>query len=198
MAAPGGTSITGRVGGITPRVTAQYVRSADNTGAYAPGDMIGNSVTATSVVPITFANAIRYINGSARVTAASCVLSCASGTIVLPAFDLLVFRPYTDTPFAAGSYPADNAALNITSAAFNQLVGIFSFASTTWRNQAGGSTAAGDHIYQSSVLSTRYYAPVDVTDLNSTNLVAVMQAQSAWNPGNVAQTFDFVLDIDQD
>src|SRR6476620_12777440 len=107
-------------GGITPRVTATYARPADNT-AYSIGDLIGNSGTANLVVPISFTVA-RAAGGSGRLTGCRAVVSAASGTIVLPAFDLLLFRPEASIPFAAAGYPADNAALNVSLAAMKEKV----------------------------------------------------------------------------
>jgi hypothetical protein len=188
----------GQVGGTTPRVTATMVRAGDAT-QYSIGDLIGNTTTAASVVPITFANAARITNGSGRISGVRCTITAASGTIVLPKFDLLIFRPATNIPFAAGSYPADNAALNISAAAMKELVAIFSFSDTAWRNQAGGSTAAGDHIYQAATIASgRPYAPFNLGSLNSADLLGLLQAQNTWNPGNVANTFDIVLDTDND
>lgn len=197
-ATPAGEAHIGQVGGSTPRVTAQIARPADNT-AYSIGDMIANSATAASVVPITFASAARITNGSGRITGCRCTLTAASGTIVLPKFDLLIFRPATSIPFAAGSYPADNAALNVSAAAFKELVAIFSFLDTGWRNQAGGATAAGDHVYQAVTLASgRIYAPFNLASLSSADLLGIMQAQNTWTPTGIVNTFDFALDVDQD
>lgn len=188
----------GQVGGHTPRVTGQLVRPGDAT-QYAIGDLIGNSQTAASVVPITFASVARVSEGSGRITAARCVVTAASGTIVLPKFDLILFRPATNIPFTAGSYPADNAALNVSAAAMKEIVGIFSFSDTAWRNQAGGATAAGDHVYQAvTIASGRLHAPFNLASLGSGSLLGLLQAQSTWNPGNVQNTFDLLLDVDQD
>jgi len=123
--AAAGASIVS-AGGFTPSARATYTRASDAT-TYAIGDMIGNSTTAASVVPMTFTVA-RMASGSGRISGARCVVTAASGTIVLPAFDLLLFRPVdANTPFTAGSYPADNAALAISSAAYIELSAIFSF-----------------------------------------------------------------------
>lgn len=195
----GGSSPIGRVGLLTANIAASaYSKPADAT-QYSLGDMIGNSLTAASVTPITFSAAARFANGGGRLIGAKCTLQCASSTIVLPAFDLLVFLPGTDIPFAAGSYPADNAALNVSASAYKYLVASFSFAADAWRNQAGGVTAAGDVIWQApKVGGNRPYAPFSVDGLSSQDLIAVMQAQNTWNPGNVAQTFTFSLDVEQD
>lgn len=193
--AAGGSS-SGGVGGITPRVIATMSRPADNT-AYAIGDIIANSGTAASVVPISFTVA-RVAGGSGRVTGARCVVTAASGTIVLPAFDLLLFRPEASIPFAAAGYPADNAALNVSSAAMKELVGVLPFSATSWRNQAGGVTAAGTQIYQTTALVSRPYAPFNLATTNLTTLLGLLQAQNTWTPTGIVNTFDFSLDVDQD
>jgi hypothetical protein len=191
-----GGSASGGVGGITPRVTATYARPADNT-AYAIGDIIGNSGTANLVVPISFTVA-RVAGGSGRITGCRCVVTAASGTIVLPAFDLLLFRPETSIPFAAAGYPADNAALNITSAAMLQMVGVLGFSVTGWRNQAGGATAAGTQIFQAVGFTTRPYAPFNLASCGGQLVLGLLQAQNTWTPTGVINTFDFALDVDQD
>lgn len=191
-----GTTNAVQAGGYTPRVTATYARPADNT-AYSIGDLIGNSGTANLVVPISFTVA-RASGGSGRVTGCRCVVTAASGTIVLPAFDLLLFRPEASIPFAAAGYPADNAALNVTSAAMLELVGILSFGVTNWRNQAGGSTAAGTQIYQASGFVNRPYAPFNLASIPSSVVLGLLQAQNTWTPTAVINTFDFALDVDQD
>lgn len=182
------------VSGTTPRITASVARPADNT-AYAAGDIIANSGTAASVVPITFT-----VGGSSgRLTGCRATVVAASGTIVLPAFDLILFRPNTNIPFAAGSYPADNAALNISAAAYNEVIAIYQFSATAWRNQAGGTTAAGDHVYQAVSLATRSIAPFNLAGLPSeTTILGLVQAQNAWTPTGVVNTISFALDCDLD
>jgi hypothetical protein len=183
--------------GITPQITATYTRAADAT-QYTIGDLIGNSTTAANVVPITFTPG----RPNGRIIGARCVLTAASGTVVLPAFDLLLFRVSDATvPFSAGSYPADNSPLNISSTNMIQLVGIVSYSATAWRNQAGGSTAAGLNVWQEGSLVTagsRSFAPYNLTGLSTQNLLGLMQTQNTWNPGAVSNQFDFVLELDQD
>lgn len=192
-----------KVAGTTPRITASKATPSSN-GVYAAGDHIANSATGASVTPITFTNAARVSGGSARLTGCRCVHSCASGTIVLCHFLLWVFRPASNIPFAAGSYPADNAAINISIAAMKEVVGLFEFLSTDWTNQAGLATAVGDTLYQGVPLRPapsgrqRPYAPFNLASIPGSDLLAVMQVQNTWNPGNVVNTFDFALDDDQD
>ena len=186
--------------GASRRATGQIIRAADATGAYTAGDAIANSTTGASAVPITFSNAARIPGGSGRLTGCRGVITPGSGNLVIAncSFDLLIFRPVSGIPFAAGSFTADNAQMSISAAAMRQLVAIFSFSASVWRSPLGSTSAAGASGYQSVTLnSARPYAPFDFSDLEqSRDLIGVLQAQAAWNPGNVAQQFDFVLDIE--
>lgn len=197
----------GQVGGNTPRIVQTMVR-ASNATQYSLGDLIGNSTTGASVVPILFdmtrAPVAIDAKRSGRISGCRCTVTAASGTIVLPKFNLYLFRPETNIPFTAGSYPADNAAFNIPAAAMEELVCAFEFLDTDWLNQAGGSTAVGTRIWQAAPLKptpsgrSRAYAPFNLATLAGNNLIGLMQAQNTWNPGAIANTFDFALDVDLD
>lgn len=191
-------SVIGVTGGITPHVTASFTRPSDAT-QYDIGDNIANSQTAASVTPITFSNAARVVNGSGRVTGCRCVITPNGGNLAISncAFDLLVFRPVTNIPFTTALYPADNAPMSIPATAMRELVAIFSFAASLWRNPAGGTTTGGPGGYQSAEISSgRAFAPFNLTGTGSQALVGVLQAQATWNPGAVDQRFDFALDIE--
>lgn len=193
-----GEAHLGQVGGTTPRISpADYVLAA-SASAYALGNILGNSATAASVVPITFANAARISGGSGRLTGMRCVASAASSNLVttLFDFDLWVFRPGTNVPFAAGSYPADRAACVFTATALKDVVAVFSFTNGNWKSSGGVAAAAG---YQSvAPNTTRPYAPFNLANLSATDLIGVAVAASAWSPGNIVQTLSFHPDIDQD
>lgn len=188
----------GKVGGITPRVTGSFSRPGDNT-AYAAGDLIGNSGTAGSVVPITFTGAARISGGSGRLTGCRCVVTPASGSLVIAnlAFDLLLFRPATDIPFAAGSYPADNAALAVSAATMKHLAGVFSFSASSWRSPAGSLSVAGAAGFQSvGLASGKAFEPFNLAGLASANLLGIVQAQAGWTPTGVVNELWFGLDIE--
>lgn len=175
---------------------ANFSRPADNT-AYTAGDIIANSGTAASVVPLEFP----LIQGTKAgiLTGCRAVVTPASGNLVVTAldFDLLVFRPESGVPFAAAGYPADNAAMAITAAAYRELVATFRFSAGSWRNPAGAVTA-GVTGYQSQMLnSSRPYAPFDLSGL-SPKLIGVVQVLGAWTPTGVVNRFDFALDVDMD
>lgn len=200
MADAYGRQLVEAFAGASRRATGQLIRAADATGAYAAGDAIANTTTGANATPITFSNAARIPGGSGRITGCRAVVAPASGNLVISnfAFDLLLFRPESNIPFAAGSFTADNAAMSISAAAFRQLVGIFSFSATGWRSPAGSTSVAGVAGYQSVALnSDRPYAPFDFSDLETArDLIGVLQAQAAWNPGNIQQQLDFVLDVE--
>lgn len=180
------------VRGTTPRVTASISKPADAT-AYTAGDHIAGSLTANLVEPMLF----NMPRPSGRITGARAVVTAASGTVVFPAFDLLLFRPEANIPFAAAGYPADNGAMEISAAAMRELVAVIPFSASLWRNRAGAQAAAGLVGYQPGVPVLRPFAPFNLTGLSVQALRGVVQAQS-WNPGNVAYTIDFALDADLD
>jgi hypothetical protein len=124
---------------------------------------------------------------------ATCVATPATGDLVIASldFDLLLFRPQTDIPFAAGSFTADNAAMAITAAAYRELVAVFNFSSGQWRNPSG-TLAAGVTGWQASIPGTR--PMIEFHTLDQNKLIGVVQAKGAWNPGAVINRFDFVLE----
>ncbi len=177
-----------------PRITATFSNPA-SAGAYASGDHIANSATGSAVTPMTFSlYPGDYQDTKGCIISAACVVTPASGSLVITAldFDLLLFRPVTSIPFAAGSYPADNAAMDITAAAFRQLIGVFSFSSGNWRNPAGALTA-GATGWQRTVSAMAPLMEFDTADTRT--LIGVVQAKGAWTPGAVVNQFDFVLDV---
>jgi hypothetical protein len=173
-------------------VSASVSRPADNT-AYAAGDHIANSTTAGSVVPITFTTP----GHGGRVTGCRCIVTPASGNLVITnlTFDLLLFRPATNIPFTAGSYPADNAAMAITAAAYREAVAVFNFVASGWRNPAGAFTA-GVTGYQAASLTSRIAAPFNIGSYSAHTLLGVLQALAAWTPTGVVNQFDFYLDVE--
>lgn len=192
----------GIVGSYTPRVTATFNRNDEATaGAYTAGDIIANSTTAANVIPLTFSVARPNASiVSGKITAARCVITPASASLVITAldFDLLLFRPTLNIPFAPGSYPADNAALAVTAASFRDLVAVFSFVNTAWRNPAGGVTA-GAAGYQSVIVTSGAKRHFNLADTpNATTLIGILQAQAAWTPTHIVNQFDFTLDVELD
>lgn len=179
------------------RVTATISRPAVAT-AYTAGDIIANSGTAGEVVPLTF----KIPAKTGTVMGCSCVVTPASSNLVITAldFNLLLFRPVAGIPFAAGGYPADNAAMAITAASFRELVARFNFVNTAWTNPAGALTA-GATGYQAVIATTSRVSPVFDTrgDYGTTQpdeLIGVIQVLGSWTPTGIINRFDFALDLE--
>jgi hypothetical protein len=136
---------------------------------------------------------------SGIVTGCRCVVTPASGNLVITAldFDLLLFRSESSIPFASAGYPADNAAMAITAAAYRDLVATFRFSGALWRNPAGGVTAGVTGFQAQMINNMSPYAPFDLSAL-SPKLIGVVQALGAWTPTGVINRFDFALDVDMD
>lgn len=174
--------------------------------AYTAGDLIGNSTTASSVVPITFAGATRAIGvgGAAKIKGAKCVVTPATSNVVITNldFDLLLFRPVTGIPYTAEAYPADNAALTLTTAKYKELVCVIPFVNGAWRNPLGALTASTVGC-QFAVPATISPAILDLSDFEASNVLGddvlgLMQAKAAWDTSAVVHTFDFTLYLEQD
>lgn len=195
--------MTTNVGGNTCKAAASLIRPASAT-TYTIGDIIANSGTAASVTPIEFIVARSgCANKSGRITGAQCTVVAASGTVVLPTFDLVLFNPDTDVPFAAGGYPADNAPINMNSNSMKNILGVFNFAN--WYNYIGGTTAVDGALYSAATLKDgRAFCTFELANVpqtpqfNRLKILGLLIAQSAWNPGAVVNTFNFSLDVDQD
>lgn len=189
----------------TKRVVADTYTRPSSATQYTAGDIVANSGTAASVVPITFNNVTRTAGSGAgaRIVGARCIITPASSNLVITAcdIDLLLFRPDTNIPFAAGSYPADNAALTLTAAMYKSLVAVIPFVNGAWRNQLGALTAGtvGCQLAVPSVINPAY---ADLSDFavasNITKLYGLLQVKDAWNPGAVAQAIDLTLFVNQD
>lgn len=174
-----------------PRCVAMFNRPADAT-QYSVGD----NITATgTAVPIEFT--IPFTSG--RVTGCRCVITPASGSLVIAAcdFDLILFRPVADTPFAAGAYPADNAALVIPGLGQEEQIGVLQFTNSNWRSGAGSTTVAGASGYQrGAIMSSAPFFPFNISGITgATTIRALVQAQGVWNPGAVVNKFAFALDV---
>lgn len=179
-------------------VSTSLVRPGQAT-QYTAGDIIANSQTANLVVPLTFTIPYAANRRTGRLTGARAVVTPASNDLVITAldFDLLIFRPAASIPFAAAGYPADNAAMAISAAAYRELVGVFRFINTAWRNTLGALTA-GVTGHQNAACVVRPNYPFSLDSLDGNALIGVVQAIGVWNPGNIAQTFNFTLDLEQE
>lgn len=180
------------IGGTTPRCTATFTRAASAT-QYTAGDAIMPATAAALLFPVPH-------NSSGRISGCRCVVTPASGNLVITAldFELILFRPNGNVPFADASYPADNAAMAISAAAMRERVCSFKFTNGLWVNTLGAYTADVTGYQSQGLNSPRPYAPFNTEGLTLQALRGVVQVLSAWNPGNVAQQFDFALDVDLD
>lgn len=176
------------------RLVATMSKPSDAT-AYAAGDIIANSLTAASVVPLIFSPQRDRAGG--KLLGAKCTVKPASGNLVITAFDfdLLVFRADTDIPFAAAGYPADNGALTISEAAMKSLIASFSFVNGAWRNPAGGVTADAQGVQQVAPSGVSPM-PFGLDGAATHALHGVLQAKAAWTPGAVVQAFTLELLIE--
>lgn len=181
--------------GLTQNVLlkANISRPADNT-AYTAGDAISNSATQSAVVPLTFK--LPPPSSSGILTGCRCVVAPASSNLVITAldFNLLVFAPATDIPFAAGSYPADNTALAVTAAAMREMIATFTFANGAWLNPAGALTAgvAGTQAVAPVIAAARFNVAPGAT------LIGILQATGSWTPTGIVNRFDFALNATLD
>jgi|GEM_PF-4483652 len=187
--------------GVVKEVTAANYDRPASAVTYAVGDIIGNSATAASVIPLTFANATRNTGNGAtlKILAAQCVVLPASGALTVTAFDfdLLLFRPVASIPFAAAAYPADNEALVLNEVMYRQLAAVIPFVAGAWRGPSGAVTSQTGAAYQAALPLTMSPSPVDLSDLTSASLIGVLQAKGAWASSNVVHTFTFNLLVDQ-
>lgn len=117
--------------------SAGFTRPADAV-AYAAGDIVANSLTANAVVPLSFyfggdVNPTPWLIRQARLVRSSAVTTMA--------FRLWLFR---GQPYAAGGYPADNAALAFSRAAALQCIGSLNFLTTDFAAQNACAVAVNN------------------------------------------------------
>lgn len=112
-----------QAGGFTPDCYCDLTRPAGTT-QYTANDLIANSTTAASVVPLRFP-ACRQDNGSGIITGGRIIKSTDTTTALSLRLWLFAAQPY-----AAGGYAADNAALAFTYASMARFIGFIDF--TTW------------------------------------------------------------------
>jgi len=158
-----------------------------DTNAYAIADAIANSTTAGSVVPLTW-TATREAGGSGRVIGAEMAVNSAT------AFGAIRLHLFNTTPFAAGGFQADNAALAITYTALKagsaganpNYIGYIDF--TTFVAQSASAVSIGT---------------CDLTELafdcapGSQTIFGLLEARAVFTPGN-QETFNVVLFLNQD
>lgn len=191
------------------RARTSFIRPSDAT-AYTAGDLIGNSLTPASVVPMSF----QMPSASGKIAGARMTIQPASGNLVIVAadIDLLLFRPFTSginssgdavtpsIPFAAAGFPADNAALTLTDTMYKELVATWSFLNGAWRNQLGGlvaGTVGWQAVATNAFNSLGAIFNLELCKISGVyTLYGLLQAKAAWTPGAVAQTITVDLDVE--
>lgn len=136
-----------QAGGFTPDAYAEITRPADTT-QYTANDLITDTTTAASVVPLRF-NVCRQDNGSGIITGGRIIKSTDTTT----ALSLRLWL-FAAQPFAAGGYAADNAALSFTYASMARFVGFIDF--TTWIDAGTPAIAVGVPSRPSMPFSKKY------------------------------------------
>lgn len=149
-----------------------FNRPADTT-AYASGDLVANSTTNTSVVAISFANAVLAEGGCVRVERAR--LS-KSGTSTTNASFRLHLYSATPSTIANG----DNAALLTARAGYVGALDV-----TVDRAFSDGAHGAGVSLTGS---------PMTIAIASGTTLYGLLEARGAYTPAS-AETFTAVLEV---
>jgi len=175
------------------RVTASFIRPADNT-AYTAGDEISSNATAGSVVLPTF-----NVAGFRRVSIkrASLDVTPASGNTVVTAFavSLLVFKT-ADAPTPVG----DNVTAPIPGTSRNKAAK-FAFLAAVWTAPDGSSGAGASGFNE--VLPAVPTVNGNLLEFTGSEangevrtLTAYLQVTDAWTPLGVANTFNIWLDLE--
>ena len=152
-------------------VTGTTVTRPADTTAYASGDLIANSTTAGSVVPISFANVQRNAGGISRVRR---VRISKTGTGVTNC----TIRVHLFAGTAPTVSSGDNAAMVIASGAANYLGSADVVVGQTFSDGAAGQLAA-------DILTT------------SNTLYGLLEARGAYTPAS-AEVLTVRLELDQD
>jgi len=183
------------------RIRSTIARPAVAT-AYAVGDEVSNSATASAVSRMTFdltgLKNVRILSSHLEVTA-------ASGNVVTTnlLFEVLLYRT-DEVPAAVG----DNVTNPLTSLERATAVGFFHYDDGGWwgptgQAGAGGSQAqgVGAHMVQPTAtptLITLYPAGYifNMDDVDTKSLTAVVRAMGAWTPGAIINTLGLTLHIE--
>lgn len=171
---------------VSANAATELTRTAD-ANAYAIGDQIASTVTPGSVTPLQFTVA-RVVAGTGRVTSAQLVIDSAT------AFGAIRLHLFNTTPFAAGGFQGDNAAIALTYTAMKtgsagtnpNYIGYVDFVTFTAQSASAQSNGV-----------------CDLTELNfacaaaSQVIFGLLEARAVFTPANAGK-FDVSLDIIQD
>ena len=157
-------------------ITSSTLTRLANATAYASGQLVANSTTAASVVPLTWADAVRFSDGrSVRIDRARLFKSSANA---LGSFRLWLFR-------AAPTLAVGDTGTLAGGVTVADLVGRFDFDMTTGALGSDGCAAAGIPMIGPAVLTT--------LPAGSSTLYGLIEARGAYTPGS-AETFSIRLE----
>jgi hypothetical protein len=171
---------------ISTSVATELTRTSDGN-VYAIGDQIASTITAGSVTPLQFTVA-RAVGGTGRIIGSRLAVSSAT------AFGAIRLHLFNTTPFAAGSFQGDNAAMALTYAAFKtgsagtnpNYIGFIDYTSFT----AHTTSAVSVGVANQTELAFFCAAASQV-------IFGLLEARAAFTPAS-AETFNVALDIVQD
>lgn len=169
-----GETHIGQVGGHTATPSANFTRPADTT-AYAVGDIVANSTTAGSVVPMSFANAARVAAGSGVVRRAR--VKKNGTTITNGGFRVHL---YSTLPTVASG---DNAAWSTSEASYLGSLDVTLDRVFTDASKGIGTPTTGGEVAFKLVSGTTIYG--------------ILEARAAYTPIS-AEVFTVDLEISQD
>lgn len=191
--------MNGQIGGFTPFSQASFTRPADTT-AYASGDNMATTTTAASVVPLKFL-ASGAKSGSGLILGGRMAKSQAN--VANASFRL---RLFSREPFAAGSYPADNAAIVATYAALQFQIGFIDFTSWNAESAAAWSNAMPNTRNAMSFnlagpmrsnVDAQFAGPIGPI-FESQVIYGLLEARAAYAPASNSEQFTINLDIQAD
>lgn len=167
-----GENHIGQVGGYCINASATFTRPADTT-AYASGDLVANSTTAGSVVPMTLTVA-RKTAGSVQVIRAKVRKTTAGLTGA-------VFRVHLFSSSTITATNGDNGAF-LTSASASYL---------------GYVDVTMDEAFSDGAVGyANYTQPPTIKLASGTDIYALLEARGAYTPGN-AEQFTLTLEAIQ-
>jgi len=167
-------------------VATELTRTSDGN-AYAVGDQIASTITAGSVTPLQFTVG-RAVAGTGRIIGSLLAVNSAT------AFGAIRLHLFNTTPFAAGGFQGDNAAIALTYTALKtgsagtnpNYIGYIDFQTFL----AMSSSAISNGVCDLTELSFRCAAASQV-------IFGLLEARAVFTPAS-AETFNVTLDIIQD
>lgn len=166
----------GEVGGKIVNASANFTRPADTT-AYAANDLVANSVTAGSVVPLSF-TATRIATGSGKIRRAK--LKKSGTTVTAASFRLHL---YASSPTIANG---DNATWSTTHSGY---LGSFSLDMSGAAGRVFSDSAA-------VIAAPDHGAEIDFKLASGSTIFGLLAAVGAYTPAS-AEVFTAELEIEQ-